>query len=162
MGAFRTVSYGVGGIFYRLVSSLNSQVSYQLIWKLTLLLLCLLLTTITSTTAKKESRFDVNISYINDGVTHGVASERSFTRLLLNLVDVDCHNTIFSISSHITKDLRFGILLIFIGIYDSLINTRRYAIIGNYGSWRGPGGRCSISEIYNWDGQTVLSAHRLF
>jgi hypothetical protein len=27
---------------------------------------------------------------------------------------------------------------------------------------RGPGGRCSISEIYHWDGQTVLSAHRLF
>jgi hypothetical protein len=105
MDAFRTVSYGVGGVFYRLVSSSNSQVSYQLIWKLTLLLLCLLSTTTTSTTAKKESRFDVNISYINDGVTHGVASERSFNRLLLNLVDVDPHNTIFSISSHITKDL---------------------------------------------------------
>jgi hypothetical protein len=30
------------------------------------------------------------------------------------------------------------------------------------GTWRGPGGRCSISQIYHWDGQTVLSAHRLF
>jgi hypothetical protein len=60
MGAFRTVSYGVDGVFYRLVSSSNSQVSYQLIWKLTLLLLCLLSTTTKSTTAKKKSRFDVN------------------------------------------------------------------------------------------------------
>jgi hypothetical protein len=59
----------------------------------------------------------VNISYINDGVVHRVASERSFDRFLLNLVDVDPHNTIFSITSHITEDLRFGILLIFIGIY---------------------------------------------
>jgi hypothetical protein len=75
MGAFRTVSYGVGSVFYRLVSSSNSQVSYQLIWKLTLLLLlCLLSTTTTSTTAKKESRFDVNISYTIDGVIRGVVS----------------------------------------------------------------------------------------
>jgi hypothetical protein len=74
MGAFRTVGYGIGGVFYRLVSSSNSQVSYQLIWKLTLLLLCLLSTTTTSTTARKESRFDVNISYTIDGVIHGVVS----------------------------------------------------------------------------------------
>jgi hypothetical protein len=113
MGAFRTVSYGVGCVFYRLVSSSNSQVSYQLIWKLTLLLLCLLSTTTTSTTAKKESRFDVNINYINDvGVIHGVVSERLFYRFSLNLVDVDPHNTIFSITSHITKDHQFGILLV--------------------------------------------------
>jgi hypothetical protein len=59
MGAFRAVSYGVGGVFYRLVSSSNSQVSYQFGWKLTLLLLCLLLMTTTSTTAKKEGGFDI-------------------------------------------------------------------------------------------------------
>jgi hypothetical protein len=126
MGAFRTVSYGVGGVFYRLVSSSNSRVSYQLIWKLTLLLLCLLsTTTTTSTTAKKESRFDVNISYTIDGVIHGVVSGRPFDRFLLNQVDVDPHNTVFSITSPI----------IIIGIYDYLIiNTRRFEIIGNYGS----------------------------
>jgi hypothetical protein len=91
MGAFCTVSYGVGGVFYRLVSSSNSQVSYQLIWKLTLLLLCLLSTATTSTTAKKECRFDVNISYTIDGVIHGVVSGRPFDRFLLNQVDVDPH-----------------------------------------------------------------------
>jgi hypothetical protein len=121
MGAFCTVSYGVGGDFYRLVSSSNSQVSYQLIWKMTLLLLCLLSTTTTSTTAKKESRFDVNISY----TIHGVVSGRPFDRFLLNQVDVDPHSTIFSI---ITSPI------IMTGIYDYLINTRRFAIIGNYGS----------------------------
>jgi hypothetical protein len=115
MGAFRTVSNGVGGVFYHLLSSSNSQVSYQLIWKLILLLLCLLSTATTSTTAKKVSRFDVNISYIDDGVIHGVASERSFDRFLLNLVDMNPHNTIFSITSHITEDLRFGIVKMDIG-----------------------------------------------
>jgi hypothetical protein len=124
MGAYLTVSYGVGGVFYRLVSSSNSQVSYQPIWKLTLLLLCLLSTTTTSTTAKKESRFDVYISYTIDGVIHGVVSGRPFDRFLLNQVDVDPHNTVSSITSPI----------IIIGIYDHLINTRRFAIIGNYGS----------------------------
>jgi hypothetical protein len=83
MGAFCTVNYGVGGVFYRLVSSSNSQVSYQLIWKLTLLLFCLLLTaTTTSTTAKKERRYDVTSNIIN-GFIHGVASGL--------LVDVDLH-----------------------------------------------------------------------
>jgi hypothetical protein len=125
MVPFRTVSYGVGGVFYRLASSSNSQVSYQLIWKPTLLLLCLLLTTTTSTTARKESRFDVNISYTIDGVIHGVVSGRPFDRFLLNQVDVDPHNTVFSITSPI---------IIIIGIYDYLINKRRFAIIGNYGS----------------------------
>jgi hypothetical protein len=80
MGAFRTVSYGVGGVFYRLVSSLNSQVSYLLIWKLTLLLLCLLLTTTTSTTAKKERGFDI-VRYFTtkDGVIHELCLDDRLT-----------------------------------------------------------------------------------
>jgi hypothetical protein len=78
----------------------------------------------TSTTAKKESRFDVNISYTIDGVIHGVVSGRPLDRFLLNQVDVDPHNTIFSITSPI----------IMTGIYSYLINTRRFAIIGNNGS----------------------------
>jgi hypothetical protein len=125
MGAFCTVSYGVGGIFYRLVSSSNSQVSYQLIWKLTLLLLCLLSTaTTTSTTAKKKRIFDIIHYFITiDGVIHNVAYGRSFDWFFLNLVNVDLHNIIFSITSPIIMN----------GIYDSLINTRRFAIIGNYG-----------------------------
>jgi hypothetical protein len=102
MGAFRTVSYGNGRVFYRLVSSSNSQVSYQLIWKLTLLLLCLLSTTTTSTTAKKERRFDI-VCYLTtiDGVIHDVVSRQSFDWFLLNLVDVDLHSVIFSITSPI-------------------------------------------------------------
>jgi hypothetical protein len=79
MGAFRTVSYGFGGVIYRFVSSSNSQVLYQLIWKLTtILLLCLLLTaTTTSTTAKKERRFYIvdNNNYTIGGVIHGVAPQ---------------------------------------------------------------------------------------
>jgi hypothetical protein len=106
MGAFCTVSYGVGGVFYRLVSSSNSQVSYQLIWKLTLLLLCLLsttttttTTTTTSTTAKKKRRFDYFITI--DGVIHDVVYGRSFDWFFLNLVNLDLHNIIFSITNPI-------------------------------------------------------------
>jgi hypothetical protein len=102
MGAFRTVSYGVGGVFFRLVSSSNSQVSYQLIWKLTLLLLCLLLTTTTSTTAKKERGFDIVCNLTNiDGVIHDVVSRQSFHWFLLNRVDVNLHSVIFSINNNI-------------------------------------------------------------
>jgi inner membrane protein involved in colicin E2 resistance len=100
MGAFRTVSYGVGGVFYCLVSSLKSQVSYQLIWKLTLLLLCLLsTTTTTSATARKERGFDIvcNLTTI-DGVIHDIVSRQSFGWFLLNLVDVDLHSVIFCLS----------------------------------------------------------------
>jgi hypothetical protein len=114
MGDLCTVSYGVGGVFYRLVPSSNSQVSYQLIWKLTLLLLCLLsTTTTTSTTAKKKRRSDI-IHYFTtiDGVIHNVAYGRSFDWFFLNLVSVDLHNIILSITSPI----------IMTGIYDYLIN----------------------------------------
>jgi hypothetical protein len=115
MGAFRSVSYGVGGVLYRLVSSSNSQVSYQLIWKLTLLLLCLLLTTTTtSTPAKKKRRFD-SIHYFTtiDGVIHDVSYGRSFDWFFLNLDNVDLHNIVFSITN----------LIIMIG------DTRRLGII---------------------------------
>jgi hypothetical protein len=112
VGAFRTVSCGVGGVFYRLVSSSNSQVSYQLIWKMTLLLLCLLSATTTSTTAKKERGFDIvcDLTTIY-GVIHDVVSRQLFDWFLLNLVDVDLHSVIFSITSPV----------IMIGISDSTV-----------------------------------------
>jgi hypothetical protein len=50
MGAFRTVSFGVG-VFHRVVSPLT--ISFSITWKLILLLLCLLSTTTTSTTTEK-------------------------------------------------------------------------------------------------------------
>jgi hypothetical protein len=50
MGAFRTISFGVG-VFHRAVSPLT--ISFSITWKLTLLLLCLLSTTTTSTTTEK-------------------------------------------------------------------------------------------------------------
>jgi hypothetical protein len=49
MGAFRTISFGVG-VFHRVVSPLT--ISLSITWKLTLLLLCLLSTTTTSTTTE--------------------------------------------------------------------------------------------------------------
>jgi hypothetical protein len=85
------------------------------------LLLCLLsTTTTTSTTAKKKRRFDIKHYFTTiDGVIHDVASGRSFDCFLLNLVDVDPHNIIFSTTSPI----------IMIGISDYDINSRRLGII---------------------------------
>jgi hypothetical protein len=99
---------------------------------------------------------------------------RSFDRFFLNLVGVDPHNTIFFITSYITEDLQFGILRIFIGIYDSLINTRRFAIIGNYGSssigiinktiiaFIISYSSSTIEDCYDYDDYFVLIEHQFY
>ena len=50
-----TVSSGVAGVFYRIVSPPNTRLSYKFFWKLTLVLLCLLSTT--TTTTSKMSKY---------------------------------------------------------------------------------------------------------
>jgi hypothetical protein len=89
------------------------------------------------TKAKKERGFDIvcNLTTIY-GVIHDVVSRQSFDWFLLNLVDVDLHSVIFSISSPI----------IIIGISDSTVpsldpslmsstTTVRRLLSGTVSSW---------------------------